>query len=495
MRGDEMIHVSDLIHYKKCKKYCWNCKNNPKAHEGFYHMHEPFSNLWMEYLKIKDCAKGSVGDSNEKTLELLKEHDVVCFARFEYRTCRTKIPVLVKVKGGYRAIYPHLSAYPKESESLTMKINQEIAKHLGILIVENLVLYLNKDYLREDMLDLDQLLLVSDSLFNKRNKQSKTIKECMERHTFDLDAWIDEVNKLVNLESYEMDRNKQCTAQRRCMYYADCFDESKEPDDSVLFLTTSRNKLEQYELGKKRICDLDIEMIEGFRLQYAQYMASKNGLFMDKAAISTWLKGMQYPISYLDFEWDTFAIPPYKGMKVFDVLCFLYSLHVEDEDHSLTHHDFFATADCREAFIQSLIKTLPTTGSILVYNMEGAEKLRLKQLAVQFPKYKEALDAICDRMIDLSKPFECGLFYDNRMRGHYSLKNVLPVFTDQVSYQQLSIQDGLDAVFTYRTFDSSDEQTQKEIRSKLRDYCKMDTFAEYVILHGLQRYCKEEEDA
>lgn len=59
--------------------------------------------------------------------------------------------------------------------------------------------------------------------------------------------------------------------------------------------------------------------------------------------------------------------------------------------------------------------------------MEGAEKLRLKQLGEQFPKYKEQLDQICDRMIDLSKPFECGLFYDNRMRGHYSLKKVLPV--------------------------------------------------------------------
>ncbi len=57
--------------------------------------------------------------------------------------------------------------------------------------------------------------------------------------------------------------------------------------------------------------------------------------------------------------------------------------------------------------------------------MEGAEKLRLIQLGEQFPQYADDLAQIYDRMIDLSKPFECGLYYDNRMHGHYSLKNIL----------------------------------------------------------------------
>ena len=96
-------------------------------------------------------------------------------------------------------------------------------------------------------------------------------------------------------------------------------------------------------------------------------------------------------------------------------------------------------------------------------------------------------------MIDLSKPFECGLFYDNRMRGHYSLKKVLPVFTDEYSYHQLSIQNGLNAVFTYRTFDSALPEQKQVIRQELSHYCKMDTFAEYVIFHGLEKYLKEDD--
>ena len=51
------------------------------------------------------------------------------------------------------------------------------------------------------------------------------------------------------------------------------------------FLTTSSHKLQAYANGIRRISDLEPEDIEGFKLQYAQYMASKHGyILMIKAA-------------------------------------------------------------------------------------------------------------------------------------------------------------------------------------------------------------------
>ena len=288
-----------------------------------------------------------------------------------------------------------------------------------------------------------------------------------------------------------MCRSKNCTAGRRCSYYDSCFDESELVDDSVLFLTTSREKIQAYEQGIEHMKDMDPDTIEGFPLQYAQIMASNlGGVFCDRFALNEWMESIQFPISYLDFEWDTFAIPPYKGMKPFDVLCFQYSLHVEKEDGSLQHLDFFGSKDCREAFIQSILKNVPKTGSILVYNMEGAEKLRLIQLGEQFPQYAEDLKQIYSRMIDLSKPFEHGLFYDSRMRGHYSLKNVLPVFSTEYSYQDLEIQNGMTAVHAYRTYDTVKEEEKEQICENIRTYCAMDTFAEYIVYHGLEKYKK-----
>ena len=88
-------------------------------------------------------------------------------------------------------------------------------------------------------------------------------------------------------------------------------------------------------------------------------------------------------------------------------------------------------------------------------------------------------------MIDLSKPFEAGLYYNSKMRGHYSLKSILPVFSKDVSYHDLDIQNGLNAVFAYRTYDEKDEEEKKDVKEAISTYCQMDTYAEYVVYHGL----------
>ena len=490
-----MIHVSDILHYQQCPKLAWNHRFHKLQTESFYHMEIPYIELYTRLLGIDAYASGKTGDSNEKTLSMLENNQYVLNARLEYKGCRTRIPVFVKGEDGYTIIYPFLSSYPKEFESKKMKMNQIICEKNGIHIVDTKIIYLNKDYIRKDALVIEECLLMGNMFFNKRNNPSKNVQEAINETEIDLDSLIDEVDSLFNGEEPVMKRNKKCTTGRRCKFYEHCFDDSLEPDNSILFFTTSQHKLKEYDNGIKHIHEIDINHIEGFRLQYAQYLASMNGQFIDYAALIPWMDEIQYPISYLDFEWDTFAIPPYSNMKPFDVLCFQYSLHVEEKEEELKHMDFFGSGDCREAFIQSLISNVPKEGSILVYNMEGAEKLRLVQLGEQFPEYKEELDSICARMIDLSKPFEIGVFYDNRMRGHYSLKNILPIFSDEFSYKTLEIQNGMNAVYAYRNFEKSNESKRNEIIENISTYCAMDTFAEYIVYHGLLKCIKESQYA
>ncbi len=44
---------------------------------------------------------------------------------------------------------------------------------------------------------------------------------------------------------------------------------------------------------------------------------------------------------------------------------------------------------------------------------------------------------------------------------------------------------GLNAVFAYRTYDEKDEEEKKEVKEAISTYCQMDTYAEYVVYHGL----------
>lgn len=481
------LHTKDIINYRRCPGFAWHAYHDKTSEPfGFYHVDRPFFEYWQEYFNFEDVGQGKVNDTNEDTLSLLKDHDVVFFARVEYMNCRGKIPILIKLdNGSYHAIFPHMSAYPKESEAFEIKMLKWMAKMIGIHIQKYSVLYLNKEYARQEELDIKSLFILDTYLFNRKNRKTKTIVECMKEVNEDFVALIQETKAFLEYETIEMRRSKRCTTNSRCIYYGSCFDETGLPDDSILYLTTSQHKLEAYANKITHIHELPLSKLDGFRLQYSQYMASKNNPFVDRYAIKAWLDTLEYPLSYLDFEWDTFSIPPYQGMHPFDVLCFQYSLHIETKEGELVEKDFFSDGDCRVAFIESLIKELPSQGSILVYNMEGAEKLRLKQLAVLYPQYKEQLDSICARMKDLSKPFELGLFYDNRQHGHYSLKNVLPVFTNDCSYADLSIQNGLKVMQAYRKYSQANDNEKEKIKQDIREYCKMDTYAEYLILHGL----------
>ena len=141
-----MLHVSDLMREMKCACFCWNSAHNSIHQESFYKMDCPFSDLWKTYLNATDCGLGHSMDSNEQSLKLLEENDVVCFARFEYKECRTKIPYLKKLENGYMAVYPHLSAYPKENEAFIMKVNQIILAHCGVNVIENRIVYLKAKY-------------------------------------------------------------------------------------------------------------------------------------------------------------------------------------------------------------------------------------------------------------------------------------------------------------------------------------------------------------
>ena len=79
-----------------------------------------------------------------------------------------------------------------------------------------------------------------------------------------------------------------------------------------------------------------------------------------------------------------------------DVLCFEFALYYYDTNGQLQHETFVGTKDCREEFIIKLLECLPLDGPILAYNADGAEKIRLSELARMFPKYECELNKVID---------------------------------------------------------------------------------------------------
>lgn len=493
-----MIHISDIAGALRCERRTWNSKHAepPAVPEAHSCKIVSFSTLWEAYLDIPEGCEGFTWESTEHSLKILEEYGVGVQLRFEYNGCRTRIPCLMKNETGWTAIYPTLSPSVRDHELPLMALNSIMLERLGVKITDHKVLFLNSSYVRHGDLIPEELILESRH-FHSRGSSFKaaTIQEMVEeaKRELDLDALIQSVSAMLESDTPpEPVRIRPCTAPRKCSWYPYCFDEENLDADDARQLSSASKKTE-LSAPNMKLKDIPAELIDGFDIQYAQIMADrKGGVYIDKSAVRSWLNALQWPLCYLDFEWDTFAFPPYDGMRPFDVLCFEYSLHIQHEDGLLEHRSFFGAQDCRRKFIESLIEDMPKSGSILVFNMEGAEKLRLNQLSEQFPEYRKELHAMTERMVDLAALFDKGLYYDLRQKGHFSLKTMLPLFSDQTGYSQLDISDGMQAVEAYRKMSHVSEEEQEKIAEAIDTYCSMDTYAEVIIVDGLRKKAEEE---
>ncbi|MBR3227655.1 MAG: DUF2779 domain-containing protein, partial [Erysipelotrichaceae bacterium] len=124
-------------------------------------------------------------------------------------------------------------------------------------------------------------------------------------------------------------------------------------------------------------------------------------------------------------------------------------------------------------------------GPILAYNATGAECRRIMELADLFPEYRTELDHILERFVDLAIPFTEGMIYDCRMRGNFSLKRLVDMISC-ISYTDLAINDGVNAVRRWRDIDMGNEDIdEEEVIHDLIEYCSLDAYGLFLVYKWL----------
>jgi hypothetical protein len=210
---------------------------------------------------------------------------------------------------------------------------------------------------------------------------------------------------------------------------------------------------------------------------------------IDIQPVREFLDTLWYPLYFLDFETIQFAIPQYPGTRPYQQIPFQYSLHyLENERGDLRQYEFLGDphTDFREELIKKLSQQIPANACILAYNA-SFEKTCLQNMADWFPKYYKKLDKLIDNLRDLAIPFRNKSVYHWKMKGSYSLKNVLPCLVDDLTYKTLEIQDGRMAMDGFRTLlETSNIEERASIRQALLDYCRLDTLAMVKILKRLE---------
>lgn len=477
-----MYHISDIKKFRKCPRLYFLSEIEKPEYIQYLRNDETLTPLIEKYLGIDEHFLGEQGDVKERALEALEKYDWLVKARFEYDRLRIKIPFMHKTDKGYDIYFVLGALYPKEDDVDFYRYHVYVLEKNHIKINRISIIHLNENYVYHNELDVKGLFKTSNYFYNAKNHKVSRIKEKIYERRVETKRYLDLMDT-TSLADYAPKKVRTCKNKQICPFYNQCFKETEMPDNCILTLVASRYKYKMYEEGRKTLKEVNPEEIEGNRCQYAQIMADRNGgLYFDCYPLKAWLESLSArPLVFIDFEWERYLIPQFEGLKPYDVVCFEYSIHILDADGKIKHNAFIGTGDCREDFIKALLKDVPKQAKLVAYNAVGAEILRIQELAKQFPKYAEELNDIANRFIDMSYPFLNGLIYHTKMRGNYSVKSLLNVVSD-LTYKDLSISNGMDAVEKWRVIDRHEApEEENTIKNDLIEYCSLDSYSLYLV--------------
>jgi hypothetical protein len=486
-----MYHVSDVLKHHYCPKLFWHLQHNAsRPRQKFIQMNTSLSEVLVRKLKVENPLIGQRSMSAEDCVNALKQGRPVINGRYEHDRLRIKVPLIIPTPDGLDLVFTAMAHTAKIEDQHYLAMHVWVLSGLGFTIHRVRSLTFDGNVIRTDDFDPDDSFVLRDTFTKSNGKPGGNITEVLLKYPLDLTETLDKMDELMASPERIMSI-RECPLLNRCEYFEACFKTQYELGDrSIFYLTQSSAKRQLIEEGLRTLDEIPLDRLDGSAVQYAQIMADRQGgVFADKFILRHWLNQLKQPVIFMDFEWDTYGIPPYVGMKPLEVLCFQYSLHVL-RGEELSHFEFLESGDCRLRFIESLLSNTPSEGSILCYNAFGAEALRLNELGRQYPQYQEALNGLVARMIDLAQLFTDGVVYLSTMRGAYSLKSVIQAIDPSLNYDQLSISHGLEAVNHYRNLANLDDEA--DVRDALLKYCKMDTLAMVEVLAWLKLLVKED---
>jgi len=336
----------------------------------------------------------------------------------------------------------------------------------GLKIRKSFVMVINNQYVKDGDIDPKRLF--------KREEVTEEIDKISDK----IPERIEQMLQIIESKDYPIIKiGKICHDPYGCPLEEQCW--KFLPKNNVFDLYRG-GKLSEDLLEKEILAIKDIpEEIKLNDKQGIQRDCERTGKpHIHKENIKHFLKGLHYPLHYLDFETFNTVIPLYDGVRPYQQVPFQFSLHIVEKEGAKPKHVYFLASgkgDPRPAFLEELKQGIGEEGTIVVYN-ESFEKARLKELSEAFPKEKKWIADVLARFVDLLVPFRNFSYYHPNQRGSASIKEVMPALVGR-SYSELDIANGGAASMAFLdiTFEKTPEKERKKLRDNLEKYCGRDT--------------------
>lgn len=333
-----------------------------------------------------------------------------------------------------------------------------LAEKNNLQITSYKVLHLNKDYIKQGTLNIQELFTLTDVTEEVLNTPIKDIQPinnplCTCKPAYSCPAHEQFINDLPQGNVFELSRGKA-------------------------------KAFKLYEQGITKLKDItNTKLTEKQQIQVQADIT--NQPYISKEHIKHFLNSLNYPLYHLDFEAIQPAIPQFDQSRPYQQIPFQYSLHIQEKNNQVTHKEFLAESigDPRPSFLDSLKEHLHNSeGDIIVYN-QSYEIARLKELAVDFPEHESWIQEIIPRIKDLLIPFRNFYYYNPTQKGSASIKKVLPAVTGK-NYDNLEINNG---ALASKSFEDLYKEPNEQTRINLLEYCKLDTEGMVWIVNELKK--------
>ncbi len=417
-----------------------------------------------------------------RTKEVLESGAKTIFqGRLETKDITCIFDVVERVEGNtFDLIEIKSSTEVKDDHISDLAFQTIVLEECGLSIRKIFVIHVNNEYIRHGEIDIRE--------FTSREDVTERVRDSIP----DTEEGIEKALKVAHSTSAP-DYSPRHTGNGALSEWMDIYHLlfPEKHNHSIFKLTRINAKLiGQFEdLGIERIQDIP-ETIELNEKQLRQVKVTKeNARIIKKEKIQQFLKDLIFPLYFLDYETFKSVVPPFDGTKPYQQIPFQYSLHKLDKEGVLTHTEYLHLEQSNPtlSLIKQLVKDIGTSGTVLVW-YESFEKGRNKELGEMYPEYKDAMEKINSRVVDLIIPFAEGWYVDKDFFGSASIKKVMPVLITDLSYDKLLIQEGEGASreWTETIFEGKNKEKREIIVQALREYCRLDTLAMVQLYKFLQ---------
>jgi len=415
------------------------------------------------------------GENIKETQNLIHKGKAIFEASMVYKNLFFKGDILEPSADGWNLYEMKASTKVKDEHIPDLAFQKYICEKNGIKIKNCFIEYINKDYIKQGIVIPNELVLQED--VTGEVNQIDDVEENSERY----------IEIIKQAKPPEVSISKKCNKPYDCPLKDECW--GKLPEYHVLQLTNWRKYWELFEDGILAIKDIPRdEILSSNKDRVIKEAVDRNKIIINKDKIISFLKELQYPLYYFDFETFDTAIPIFDQSKPYQKIPFQYSLHIQNENNKVKHFNFLAQRekDPRPELLVRLEKEIGQIGSVIVFN-KTFEIGVLNKLAEDFPGYESFIEDTINRVIDLAEPFKNYDYYNPIQKGRYSLKAVLPAVTGK-DYSDFEIDNGTDASMKYfYSHIKADLKNIDEIRNNLLKYCGLDTEGMIWIIDELNR--------